>query len=96
MPRAKRVSANIDALVKSLSKDNTMEITDKNPGPLLAVSGSYWQACALHAGVVTDIFTAMADKPATGSEIAQRINADARATEMLLNTLSTARARKTV
>ncbi|NOY69885.1 MAG: SAM-dependent methyltransferase [Deltaproteobacteria bacterium] len=61
---------------------------DKNPGPLLAVSGSYWQACALHSGVVTGIFTAMAGKPATADEISRRINTDARATAMLLNALA--------
>ena len=59
-----------------------------NPGTILAVSGGYWQSCALHAGVVTGIFTAMENGPATANKIAERINADARATKMLLNALT--------
>jgi hypothetical protein len=30
---------------------------DWHPGTLLALSGSYWQTCALHAGVALDLFT---------------------------------------
>jgi precorrin-6B methylase 2 len=57
------------------------------PGKLLALSGSYWQACALHAAVELDLFTAIGDGEFSSQELASQINTDARALEMLLNAL---------
>ena len=55
---------------------------------LIGLSGSYWQACALHAGVALDVFTQMADASLTAEQAAEKIGADARATAMLLNALT--------
>lgn len=58
-----------------------------SPGPLLAMSGSYWSGCTLHAGVVLDVFSPLADGPATPQELAPRLGCDARALGMLLRAL---------
>lgn len=55
---------------------------------LLQLSGSYWGACALHAGVKLDVFTPLAETPLSVSELARRIGADGRGLEMLLNALT--------
>ena len=34
-----------------------METTNWNPAALLELSGSYWETCALHAGVKLELFT---------------------------------------
>lgn len=59
-----------------------------NPGELLKVSGGYWQACALHAGVKLDVFTRIGADRLTGKAIAEQIHADSRALDMLLNALT--------
>ena len=33
--------------------------SDWTPSELLQLSGGYWSACALHAGVKLDVFTAL-------------------------------------
>ena len=58
-----------------------------SPGPLLAMSGSYWSGCTLHAGVVLDVFTPLAEGPATPLDLAPRLGCDARALGMLLRAL---------
>lgn len=58
-----------------------------SPGPLLALSGSYWRACALHAGVVLDVFTPLAEAPATPQDLAPRLGCEPRALLMLLRAL---------
>lgn len=55
---------------------------------LLQLSGSYWSACALHAAVKLDVFTALAEAPMTMPELARIINADPRGLGMLLNALT--------
>lgn len=55
-----------------------------NPGPVLALSGAYWKSCALHAAVALDLFTPLAQGPATAQELAPRLACDARALAMLL------------
>lgn len=60
---------------------------DPSPGPLLAMSGAYWRACALHAGVVLDVFTPLAEAPATPQDLALRLGCDPRALGMLLRAL---------
>lgn len=59
-----------------------------HPGALLQVSGAYWQTCTLHTGVKLDLFSALADAPATAKRLGERRSADARAVGMLLNALT--------
>lgn len=54
---------------------------------LMAVSNGYWEACVLHAGVQLDLFTVLGADTLRADEIAERLNADARGTTMLLNAL---------
>jgi SAM-dependent methyltransferase len=58
-----------------------------NPGRLLGLSGSYWQTCALHAGVKLGLFTAIGRHARSAEQIAAMIDADARAVTMLMNAL---------
>lgn len=58
-----------------------------SPGPLLAMSGAYWRACTLHAGVVLDVFTHLAEAPAASADLAPRLGCDPRALSMLLRAL---------
>ncbi|GFE60981.1 acetylserotonin O-methyltransferase [Geobacter sp. AOG2] len=55
---------------------------------LLQLSGSYWSTCTLHAGVKLDVFTPLADRPLTASQLARLIAADERGLAMLLNALT--------
>ena len=55
-----------------------------NPAGLLQLSGGYWSACALHAGVKLDLFS----HAGTTSELAQATASDERGLEMLLNALT--------
>ncbi|HEY5522757.1 MAG TPA: methyltransferase [Desulfuromonadaceae bacterium] len=55
-----------------------------NPAELLQLSGGYWSACALHAGVKLDLFS----HAGTTSELAQATASDERGLEMLLNALT--------
>ena len=58
-------------------------------GPqLLRTSQSYWQACALHAAVKLDVFTALGDEPLTGKDLSQRVAGDERGVTRLLNALA--------
>lgn len=61
---------------------------DMNPGQLLEISGNYWKACTLHAGVQLDLFTVIGDEQVTSEDIAQRLEADERGVAMLLNALT--------
>lgn len=64
-----------------------MNPSEWNPGKLLETSGSYWKTCALHAGVKLDVFTVIGDQVLIADVIAGHIQADTRATTMLLNAL---------
>jgi len=59
-----------------------------NSGKLLNISGSYWEACALHAGVRLEVFSLIGDYQLLGEEIAQKLGADARGVRLLLNALT--------
>jgi predicted O-methyltransferase YrrM len=61
---------------------------DWSRGQLLAASSAYWRGCALQAGVRLGVFTALAEGQASLEEIAARIEADGRGTELLLNALA--------
>jgi predicted O-methyltransferase YrrM len=65
-----------------------MENQDINPGQLLAISGNYWKACTLHAGVKLDLFTVIGDAQVTIEDITQKLEADERGVVMLLNALA--------
>jgi SAM-dependent methyltransferase len=58
-----------------------------SPGRLLGLSGSYWQTCALHAGVKLGLFTAIGRHARSAEKISAMIDADTRAVTMLLNAL---------
>ena len=65
-----------------------MKKIDWNPGNLLQLSGSYWQALTLHAGVKLDIFSQLNQGPLSAEALAERLKADIRGTTILLNALS--------
>ena len=65
-----------------------MTTTQWNPGSLLTLSGSYWQAFTLHASVKLDIFTQLNQGALSADEMAERLEADRRGTTMLLNALT--------
>jgi hypothetical protein len=59
-----------------------------NVGELLGVSGSYWKACTLHAGVRLAVFTLIGNGASGADEIAKKLGADVRGVTALLNALS--------
>jgi SAM-dependent methyltransferase len=64
---------------------------DKNewtPADLLQLSGGYWSACALHAGVKLDIFTPLSERSLSAPELALILKTDPRSLAMLLNALT--------
>jgi len=61
---------------------------DWNPGMLLATSGAYWQGCTLQAGVRLGIFTALAGGAALADEVADELQSDRRATNLMLDALA--------
>jgi len=63
-------------------------MNDWNAGRLLKVSGSYWEACTLHAGVKLDIFSSIEAGDATAEEMASRLEFNVRAVTVLLNALA--------
>ena len=64
-----------------------MEITNWTPATLLKLSGSYWETCALHAGVKLDLFTHLADNPCAATELSMKLDLDTRGLTMLLDAL---------
>jgi SAM-dependent methyltransferase len=65
-----------------------MKNDDLNPGQLLSISGSYWQACTLHAGVRLEVFTVIGEDRVKDEEIARRLAGDVRGVTTLLNALA--------
>ena len=65
-----------------------MEKKSWNVADLLQLSGGYWSACALHAGVKLDLFTPLAERPLTAPELAGVLGSDARGMAMLLASLA--------
>lgn len=65
-----------------------MTTTEWTIPDLLQLSGGYWSACALHAGVKLDVFTVLDGTPKSAEEVAQLRSSDPRATAMLLDALS--------
>ncbi len=65
-----------------------MNNQDINPGQLLKISGNYWKACTLHAGIKLDIFTAIGSDLVASGDVARKLEVDERGMTMLLNALS--------
>lgn len=65
-----------------------MNTTNWNPGTLLQLSGSYWQAFTLHTGVKLEIFSILSREPMNAEQVARQIQADPRGTTALLNALA--------
>lgn len=55
---------------------------------LLKTSGSFWEACTLHAAVALEIFTLIGDDLLSAEEVAEKLAGDVRGTTMLLNGLA--------
>jgi len=65
-----------------------MDMTEWNQGRLLGVSGSYWQACTLHAGVKLDVFSKIENGDRDPRQLADKLGLDVRALTMLLDALA--------
>ncbi len=65
-----------------------MEKRSWTPADLLQMSGGYWSACALHAGVELDLFTPLAERPHAAPELAERLSCPVRGLAMLLDALA--------
>ena len=65
-----------------------MEKTTWTPAQLLELSGGYWSACALHAGVKLNVFTPLVADRLVADELAKRLGCDSRGLAMLLNALT--------
>lgn len=59
-----------------------------NVGRLLKLSGSYWEACTLHAAVDLDVFTLIGNEYLGADEMAAKLHANADAVRRLLNALA--------
>ena len=55
---------------------------------LLKTSGSFWEACTLHAAVALEIFTLIGDHLLSAEEVAEKLAGDLRGVTMLLNGLT--------
>jgi predicted O-methyltransferase YrrM len=64
-----------------------MEKKTWTPAELLQLSGGYWSACALHAGVKLDVFSPLVDRTISAREMAALLKIDPRGLSMLLNAL---------
>jgi hypothetical protein len=71
-----------------MQKEVVMEKKVWTAADLLQLSGGYWSACALHAGVKLDIFTPLSERTLTAPELAGRLKVDPRGIAMLLNALT--------
>lgn len=58
-----------------------------DPAPLIELATAYWQSATLIAAVRLDVFTLLAQAPASAGEVAERIGADPVATDALLTGL---------
>jgi len=65
-----------------------MGMTDWNVGKLLEISGSYWHACTLHAGVKLDLFSRIETGDNTAEDIAGGLGYDVRSIATLLDALA--------
>lgn len=59
-----------------------------NPGQLLGLSGSYWNACTVHGAVKLGIFALIGREWRRAEEVAEKLQGDLRGVTMLLNALA--------
>ena len=64
-----------------------MEQQSWTPADLLQLSGGYWSACAVHAGVKLNVFTPLGARSRSANDLASELAVDARGLSMLLNAL---------
>jgi len=64
-----------------------MEDNNWTPADILQMSGSYWSACALHAAVKLDIFSALVEQQLSAAELTVRTGFNPRGLQMLLRAL---------
>lgn len=57
------------------------------PGDLLRVSNSYWEACTLHAGVKLGVFSLLSERALTAGQVARKAQTSERGTRLLLDAL---------
>jgi O-methyltransferase domain/Dimerisation domain len=69
-------------------KESAMPSNTWTPADLLQLSGGYWSACALHAGVKLDLFTPLTGSNMTAPDLAAIVKADSRGLAMLLDALT--------
>jgi hypothetical protein len=65
-----------------------MKTEEWNPGKVVGISGNYWIACTLHAGVKLGIFSLIDNQSLSSREVAAKLNGDPRGVGMLLNALA--------
>lgn len=65
-----------------------MEKDNLHPGRLFGLGSAYWQPCALHAAVKLDVFTALTGQKLTAPELSEKLGANERGLELLLNALA--------
>ena len=64
-----------------------MEQESWTPADLLQLSGGYWSACAVHAGVKLNVFTPLSARSRSATDLARDLAVDSRGLSMLLNAL---------
>jgi hypothetical protein len=69
-------------------QEHAMREAGWTPAELLRLSNGYWSACALHAAVKLDLFTALSACPFAAPDLADAAGIDPRGLEILLNALS--------
>ena len=62
-----------------------MTAEELKPEKILKLSGSYWDACTLHAGVKLDVFTIIGKDYLKKEDVADKLNGDKRGVKTLLN-----------
>jgi len=71
-----------------MKKDKMEYNNEWSAEKLLKTTGSYWEACTLHAGVKLEVFTQIGDDYVTSEELARRLSGDVRGVTMLINALT--------
>ncbi len=72
----------------SIEKKEGLMKKEWTAGDLLSTSSAYWRGCTLQTGVRLAVFTAIHDQHLSRAEIVEKIDADERGTEYLLNGLA--------
>lgn len=55
-----------------------------DPMAVMRISSAYWSSSVLHTAVALDVFTQLAQKPATAAELAKGLDVDERGVELIL------------